>query len=297
MQAVAYYLSLPLLYGISLLPFPVLYFVSDLLYVLVYHVVGYRKPVVRRNLERSFPDKSADELQRLTRRFYRYFCDLTLETLKTLTIRPTVLKKRVRFNDLSAIEECYRQGRSVVLVMGHFGNWELAGARFALEPIHPLYVIYHPLKNPYFDRLFIRMRTRLGNRLYPMKEAVRSIMRDRDAVTATAFIADQNPSARNVYWTRFLNQDTAVFMGSEKIARKLNTPVIYVSVKRKRRGVYCVDTDLLVSNPADTQEHEISERQTRRLEQDIIAQPETWLWTHRRWKQQRKMENRNHAAG
>lgn len=287
MKTVVYLISLPFIYAVSLLPFPLLYLLSDGLYLLVFRVLGYRRSVAEDNLRRSFPDKSDEERQLILRRFYRYFCDLALETLKTLTISPKSLQKRVVFRDVEVIDRHFQQQQSIILVMGHFGNWELAGAAFALQGKHPLYVIYHPLSNPHFERLFYRMRTRLGNRLYAMRQAIRCIMRDRDLLTATAFIADQSPTGSAAYWTRFLNQDTAVFTGTEKIARKMGYPVIYISVRRVKRGLYEVTAEELAAAGADLAENAILERQTRRLEQDILSLPETWLWTHRRWKRQR----------
>lgn len=296
LSALSYYLALPFIYAISLLPFPLLYRLSDGLYLLLFRVVKYRRKVVMTNLRRSFPEKTDEELQAISRSFYRHLADLTLETLKTLTISPKQLRKHVTLGDCSALEHYHRQNQSVILVMGHYGNWELAGARFALEPLHTLYVIYHPLRNARFEQLFFRMRTRLGNRLYPMKSALRGIMRDRGRLTATAFIADQSPPASGAYWTRFLNQDTAIFTGTEKIARKMGYPVIYVSVKRPRRGLYYVDTEVLSDDPAGTAENDISEWQTRRLERDIIERPEFWLWTHRRWKRQPERGERKENA-
>jgi len=286
-KALVYYLCLPLIYLISLLPFWLLYWLSNSLFVLVYYIFGYRKQTICTNLRNSFPEKSEAEIQALAKSFTKYFCDLSLETLKTLTISPAQLKKRVKIRDLAVLERYFEQQQSVLLVMGHFGNWELAGARFAQEKVHKLYVIYHPLSNEYFDALFYKMRTRLGNRLYSMKESVRGILKNRDKVTATALIADQSPSPKNAYWTEFLHQETPVFTGTEKIAVKMNYPVIYVSVKRPTRGFYTVDLELLSDNPGTTQENEISELHTRRLEQDIREQPEIWLWSHRRWKHKR----------
>lgn len=284
MAALLYYISIPWLYLISWLPFWALYLLSDGIRVLLFGLIGYRKKVVLTNLRNSFPEKSEVEIQTIARQFYRNFCDLVLETLKTLTIGPAALKKHVLFEDRSVFQQYFDQGKSVIVVMGHVGNWELGGARFALEPIHPLYVIYHPLHNPYFDRLVYHMRTRMGNRLYAMKDTIRSMMANRDQVTATAFIADQTPSPQSAYWTTFLNQDTPIFTGTEKLARKLGFPVIYVSLRRVKRGLYAIEPEVLIEDPKATAPNEISEMHTRRLEQDIIAYPDTWLWTHRRWK-------------
>lgn len=287
MGAVSYYLALPFIYLISYLPFRVLYMLSDVMFLLIYRVVGYRKTVVTANLKRSFPDKSIEEIRDIRRNFYRYFCDLSLETLKTLTISPSAVNRRFTCGDMSAFERYYKSKQSVIIVMGHLGNWELCGAYFSQLPLHPLYVIYHPLNNKHFDRLFYRMRTRLGVRLYPMKGAFRGMVKDRRKLTATAFIADQTPSPSNAHWMTFLNQDTPVFKGTETIARKLDYPVIYLSVIRERRGFYKINSELLTGHPGELAENELTELHTRRLEKDIIAYPETWLWSHRRWKHKR----------
>ncbi|MCB0665781.1 MAG: lysophospholipid acyltransferase family protein, partial [Saprospiraceae bacterium] len=176
----------------------------------------------------------------------------------------------------------------VIIVMGHLGNWELAGAGFSQLPYHTLYVIYHPMKNKHFDQLIYHMRTRLGNRLYAMKETFRAMLADRKELTATAFIADQTPSPDNAFWTTFLNQDTPIFTGTAKLSFKLRYPIIYVSVHRPRRGYYHIESEVLIEDPQRFTEDEISELHTRRLERDIQDRPEIWLWTHRRWKHKRK---------
>lgn len=284
MAAAGYYLALPFIYGIAWLPFLLLYRLSDVLFVLVYHVVGYRKGVVRTNLRKSFPGKSAAELRVVERDFYRWFCDLVLETLKTLTITPAQVKERVAVEGEEVLEKHFNAHRSVILVMGHWGNWELGGARFSQLGLHQLYVVYHPLQNRWFDGLVHHMRTRLGNRLYTMNDTLKSMLRDRDHVTATAFIADQTPPPEGAYWTTFLNQDTPVFFGTEKIARKLGHPIIYVGIERTRRGRYTMRFEELVPDPKPAREHEITELHTKRLEVDIRQRPAFWLWTHRRWK-------------
>ncbi|MEM6633092.1 MAG: lysophospholipid acyltransferase family protein [Bacteroidota bacterium] len=287
MQAVLYYISLPFIYLLSLLPFWVLYRISDFLFVVVYYVLGYRRRVVMTNLKNSFPQKSKKELRVIQRRFYRYFCDLILETLKSLTISPRVLRQHLSMESTEVLKKYAEEKRSITIVMGHWGNWELGGARFALEPLHKLFVIYHPLHNKYFDQLVYRMRTRLGNGLYAMKDTIRGVIRDREILTATAFIADQTPFPKNAHWMTFLHQDTPFFTGAGKIARKMNYPVIYVGVKRVRRGHYAIFAEELISEPAESKATDIVEAFAKRLEVDIHEIPEIWLWTHRRWKHKR----------
>lgn len=288
MKAAIYYLSLPLLYFISVLPFWWLYRLSDFIFLILYRLVGYRKKVVFNNLKNSFPEKSEKELLQIQKRFYVYFCDLILETLKSLTISPNTLRKRIGFEGNELFENYYKEEQSTIIVMGHLGNWELGGARFAIEPFHQLFVIYHPLQNEYFDRLVYKMRTRLGNGLYAMKDSLRGIISNRNKLTATAFIADQTPSPKGAHWIQFLNQDTPVFMGTGKIATKMKYPVIYIGIKRLKRGYYSMQAEQLIADPAEHTAEEIVESFTQRLEKDIQEMPETWLWTHRRWKHKRE---------
>jgi Kdo2-lipid IVA lauroyltransferase/acyltransferase len=290
MGALGYYLVLPFIYGIALLPFPLLYLLSDGVYMLLYHMIGYRKKVVRTNLRNSFPEKSDAERSAIERAFYRWFCDLVLETLKTLTISPAGIMDRVQVEGVGVLKRYFDQRTSVILVMGHWGNWEWGGARFSQLGLHPLSVIYHPLQNKRFDRLVSFMRTRLGNRLIPMSGTMKAMLRDKDRISATAFIADQTPPPAGAFWTRFLNQDTPVFQGTEKIAQKLDRPILYVGMERTARGRYTLRIEELVPHPATTAEGEISTLHTRRLETDIRRSPSFWLWTHRRWKHKRSAD-------
>ncbi len=215
--------------------------------------------------------------------------DLFLETLKTLTIsRKTMLKKCSLTPETKALFDHYAKNKkSLILVLGHHGNWEWAGNAFGLQCKQPLYVIYHPLSNKPFNSLVIKMRTRFGTRLIEMKSTLRDMIAKRGEVNVTAFIADQSPTPEGAYWTTFLNQDTPIFKGAEKIARKLEYPVVYVSLDRYKRGYYKVNAQVLFENPGLTKENEISEKHTRILEKEILRQPETWLWSHRRWKHKR----------
>lgn len=288
MKAITYYLSLPFIYLISVLPFWLLYKVSDFLFFILYRIIGYRKEVVFRNLKNSFPEKSDADLKQIQIKFYQYFFDLILETVKSLTISAQTLQKRVLFEDTSILKHHFKNDQSIIIVMGHYGNWELGGARFALEPIHKLHVVYHPLHNKYFDQLMYNARTRLGNGLYTMKGTLRGMIENKKKVTATAFIADQTPSPRGAYWMDFLHQDTPVFTGTGKIANKFNYPVVYASVKRVKRGYYSIHLEELCTHSKELDPAEIVERFTRKLEQDIQEIPEIWLWTHRRWKHKRQ---------
>lgn len=259
------------------------------MYVFLFHITGYRKQVVLSNLKNSFPEKSEQEINKICRQYYRYLCDLFLETFKTLTISRRNMLKHCYFRPegKQLFDILASENKSVILVLGHMGNWEWAGNTFSLCCQHQLYVIYHPLRNKQFDGLMYKMRTHFGTKLIAMKDTFRTMLAQKGELNATAFIADQTPFPDNAFWVRFLNQDTPVFKGTEVISKKINYPVVYVSVKRVKRGYYEMNAEMLCENPATTENEEITRLHIQRLERDIIAQPETWLWSHKRWKHKR----------
>ncbi|WP_205514059.1 lysophospholipid acyltransferase family protein [Longitalea arenae] len=292
MKGLIYYISLPFIYLLSILPFPVLYRLSDLFYFILYSVFGYRKKVALQNLRNSFPEKPETEIRKLCRQYYRYLCDLFLETFKTLTIRPSTMLKRCTLSPAAKdiFDGYHREGKSIMLVMGHYGNWEWAGNTFSLTCKQQLFVVYHPFGNTYFNGLMVRMRTRFGTGLIAMKDTYKEMVKNKSMITTTAFIADQTPQPDNAFWTSFLNQDTPVFRGTEKIAKKMDYPIVYITIKRLKRGYYNILAEVLTEDAKNTAEGEISGLHTTRLEKDIREQPEIWLWTHRRWKHKRPAE-------
>lgn len=246
------------------------------------------------NLIASFPDRSESELLELRKRFYRYFCDLFLETFKTLTISKQKMLQHCSIDEKSLVllNKLAEEGQSVLLVLGHKGNWEWAGNTFSLSCPHQLYVIYHPLGNEHFDKLMYKMRTRFGTRLITMSDAFKEMVKRKNELSATAFIADQTPQPQNAHWMQFLNQDTPVFLGAERIATKMKRLVLFVSVQRIKRGYYRIsvnEEDIL--DPSNYTSGGLTEAHTKKLEDDIRKQPETWLWTHRRWKHKRNLVN------
>jgi len=287
MQALFFYVTYPLVYLIASLSFKTLYRVSDLLYHIL-RLSGYRKNVVVENLRNSFPDKDEAEIEMLCEQYFRYLCDLILETFKTLRMTEKEAKERCVFNTTPWLEDLYEKKKSIIIVMGHYGNWEWAGPSFSLYTNYQLVVIYRPLSNTYFENMMAGMRTKFGTRITPVNNTLRKMVEYRNEVTATAFIADQTASQRDAYWTTFLNQETAVFTGPEKLAAKFNYPVVYMNVNRTRRGYYTVSPELLFMEPKEAREGDISEAFTNRLEKEIVRDPVVWLWSHRRWKHKRE---------
>jgi Kdo2-lipid IVA lauroyltransferase/acyltransferase len=287
MQAFIFYSLYPLIYLIASLPFKALYVFSDFLYFIL-KLSGYRKKVVLTNLRNSFPEKTEKEIQAIAKDYFKYLCDLTLETLKTLRMTEKEAIEHCVFHKTDWLDNLYKENKSIIIVMGHYGNWEWAGPSFSLNNDFQLFVIYRPLSNPYFERMMTGMRTKFGTKITPINNTLRDMVANRKAVTATAFIADQTASPENAYWMNFLNQDTAVFVGPEKLAKKFNYPVVYANVKRIKRGYYEIFPELMVDEPKNTPDNFILETFTHRLEKEINAEPTVWLWSHRRWKHVRK---------
>lgn len=285
MQALSYYLAFPFIYLLASLPFPILYGVSDGLAWLM-SLVGYRKAVIQANLRHSFPEKTEQEIARLTRDYYHYLCDLALEIIKTMKMSEEENIRRVKLINPEVLEELHRQKKSIVFVLGHHGNWEWFGPCISLQTPYQLVVVYRPLSQPYFERMMVSWRTRFNTEITPVQQTIRTMAANRNRVTATAFVADQAAPV-NAYWTTFLNQDTSVFTGAEKLAIKFNYPVVYLHATRPRRGYYTLTAEVMYPEPTKTAENEISEGFTRRLEKDIKAETVIWLWSHKRWKNRR----------
>lgn len=282
MQAVAFYFGYPFIYLLSILPFRAIYAISDVLTFLV-RLIGYRREVIRINLSKSFPEKSEEEIRSLRHAYYQYMCDLTLETFKMMRLTETQVKERVRLVNPDVAERLAEKNQSCILAVGHYGNWEWYGGGFQLSTPHQMVIIYRPLSNAYFDRMMQRLRTRFGMEITSMQQSLRTMLANRSRLTATAFVGDQAAPV-NAHWMTFLNQDSSVYTGIEKMAKKLNYPVVYLHPERKARGYYTMKLEVLVEDPSTTKDNEITELFTRRLEKDIRENPVIWLWSHKRWK-------------
>ncbi len=286
MQAIFFYLSYPFIYILASLPFRALYRISDFIcYILL--LSGYRSGVVLTNLRNSFPEKSEAEIKTLKNAYYHYLCDLILETLKTLRMTEKEARERCAFHKPEWLDQLHKEGKSFIIVMGHYGNWEWAGPAFTLNTPYQLVVIYRPLTNPYFNNMLTRMRTKFGTQIAKETDTLRVMVANRKKLTATALVADQTASPQTGYWTTFLNQETPVYNGPEKLAKKFNYPVVFMNVTRPRRGYYEVTPELMFPEPQAAAEDEILETFMKRLEAEIKINPAIWLWSHKRWKHKR----------
>lgn len=273
------------IYLFSLLPFWAMYLVSDILYLLFYYVIHYRRRVVYENLKSAFPEKSEQEIHQIQRKFYRHLGDLIVESIKSVTISKKQLRKRVVLTNPDVITNYYARGRNLVAIGGHYCNWEWAGLNFPFYTDKKFLIVYKPLSNAIFDQFFQRVRARFGTIPVAMSRSMRELARLRDEQTAIALLGDQTPSREELdYFTDFLNQKTPVFLGVEKIARATNSVVLYYDMERVKRGYYTYTLHTLFEESKQTKEYEITQAHVKFLENVIKQKPENWLWSHRRWK-------------
>lgn len=271
------------LYLVSLLPFWALYLVSDCLFIVLYHVIGYRRKVVKENLLNAFPEKTIAERNDIEKKYFKFLADLMMETIKMVSISEKEMLRRVVCTNPELVPSYEAVGKSVTAVAGHYCNWEWAGLGFSIDT--RLFVIYKPLTSDVFDAFFIRVRSRFGAIAVAMKQTLRTMVAHKNEFTVTVFAGDQTPVREQTnYFTEFLNQPTAVFLGIEKIAKLIDSAVIFYDMKRVKRGYYTYTIVPLVENSKDSAPHEITEAHVKYLDSMIRREPQYWLWSHRRWK-------------
>lgn len=273
------------IYLLSLLPFWALYVLSDLGYVLLYHVIGYRKAVVFKNLRNAFPEKNEEERRQIARKFYRFLPDLMVEAIKMRSISVASVEKRMMLYQTEELERHFRAGKGVIAVTAHYGNWELGIHRISLFTENPALIIYKPLHNKAFDTVYNAIRSRFGAIMVPMKQTLRKIVAHRHQPHISVFVADQTPGRSDShYFISFLNQHTPVYTGVEKIAKATGFPVVFCHIDRVKRGHYCCTFTTLVEEPDKIPGHGITDIHNKFTENIIRRKPELWLWSHRRWK-------------
>jgi len=269
----------------SFLPLRFLFAIATILYYLIYYVVKYRRKVVRKNLTKSFPEKSLTEIIDIEKKFYRYLTDLMMEIVKMSTISEAEVKKRVKVKNFELIETYFQNGLSALACTGHYCNWELCMMGTGLHLSAKSNVIYKPINNKVFEKWFNTLRTKFGNIFVPMRQTLREVIATKNQTTLFCFASDQSPIANETqHVIEFMNQATAVLVGLEKIAKQTNRPVFYFDVKRVERGYYEVECIPMCLNPKETEEHEITTMFFDHLTNTIQSAPAYWLWSHNRWK-------------
>lgn len=300
MKQLAYYLIYGIVYILSLLPFRVLYLISDGLYLIVYHLIRYRRKIVRKNLTASFPEKSQEELRRTERQFYHWLCDYVFETFKLLSISDANLLRHMELRGMDQLELCFDKGQNCAAILGHYCNWEWLSAvslGFHRHPDATVGLIYHPLYNEAVDRLFIDLRSAHHGMCVPKQDILRHLisLKHDNRRSLFGYISDQSPKWENMHlWLDFLHHDTPVFTGAERIMQKMNDAVFYVDMERPRRGQYICTFRLISAEAAREVEFTITRRFFQMLEQSIYRQPAYYLWTHNRWKRGREEFNRKY---
>lgn len=288
-------------YTVSLLPFWILYRLSDLCYLIAYYLVRYRRKLVRKNLVDSFPEKDAKEIIKIEKRFYQWLCDYLFETIKLLSISKDEMMRRMEFRGIEKMNSAAAENRSCAVYVGHYCNWEWVTSTQLWMPENMIGTqVYHVLENKVFDKFFLHIRSRWKMVSIPMAEILRRVAqyhRDNQSV-GIGYLSDQAPFWNNIHhWTNFLNHDTPVLTGAEKITKRFDDKVVYFDISRPKRGYYVLDVIELADHSKDIPDYEVTEAYFKVLEQSIRRQPEFWLWTHNRWKRTREEYNKLAATG
>ena len=286
MQFLVYILVYPFLWLISILPFRLLYLFSDGLYVLLYHIIGYRKKVVNNNLSLVFPEKVDTEISKIRKKFYKHLCDMFLEMAKTMTISRKQLKKRFIVKNPEELKRLESLDKSILLMYGHYASWEWSVELENYVNYKGLGV-YKRLANRYFDKLVRDIRSKFGTTLISTKDIISLINENEEKGhrTITAFLSDQSPRlTKDVYWGEFMGIEVPCFTGAERLAKKLDLTIAYLKVTKVKRGFYEAEIMTLAENPKEYKDYQLTDTFLREVEKQIYKAPEYYFWTHKRWK-------------
>lgn len=271
---------------ISHLPYRVLYFVSNIVYLFTYYIIGYRKKVVRKNLTNSFPHLSHAELLSIEKKFYKHFADFLVESAKSVSISDKAIKERCALINPEILHKYFDEGKSVIVLCGHYNNWEYYAVGIAQQMKHSTIAAYKPLKNKFFDDVILKSRQRFGMKMMSMREIPRYFANNKmEQPTLSIMVNDQSPSnPKTAYWNTFLNQDTGWMKGAEKLAAKYDQAVLFGCIRKKKRGFYEVTFYPISDNVKQEKDGFVLDKHAEYLEMVINEHPEYWLWSHKRWK-------------
>jgi len=273
------------LYLLSLLPFWFLYIIADILFVILYYIINYRRKVVQENLHNSFPEKTGQERAVIEKKYFKYMADLMMETIKSVSMSRRSVEKRMVCDNPELVKHYFGQAKSILAAAGHYCNWEMACLSFGFLMTERRMIVYKPQSNEIFTDFFNRTRSRFGATMISMKQTLRKMIEFKNELTFTVLASDQTPTAHEAqYFTTFLNQPTAVFLGIEKLTKVVNSVVVFYRIDLVKRGHYTYTFIPLVEEPEKTKPYEITEIHVKYLEELIREKPEYWLWSHRRWK-------------
>ncbi|MBW4361818.1 lysophospholipid acyltransferase family protein [Flavobacterium taihuense] len=289
MQYLIYLLVYPIIWVISILPFRLLYLFSDLVYFFVYRVIRYRKKTVRENLALTLPHLSDQERLIIEKKFYHHMCDMFLEMIKTMSISKDEICKRFIFKNIEVYKELEKQGKSIAVICSHYASYEwIISMNYYSDFIG--YGIYKQLKNPYFDKLVHRIRSRFNAKLITTKQTIPTIIENNKnkVLSLYGFASDQSPRASSAFhWTKFMGIEVPVHTGAEMLSKRYDMNLVYLNTKKVKRGYYEATLELLSDHPKEVPNYDLTDQYLKLLEKQIYEAPEYYLWTHKRWKYKR----------
>ncbi len=283
-KKIAYFLFLAFVTFFRIIPFWILYIISDGMYLLLYKIVGYRKSVVRKNIDYVFPEKSIREKREIERKFYKNLTDLILESLKGYTISKKEALKRFQIKNPELIAKYYKEGKSVIMTVAHMGNWEIGNAAVVKGFKHSPIVLYKPLSNKFIDDFLYKQRSRFGAQMVSIYNTSRFFILNKMNLNAYYMVADQYTPSKKRKRVLFFGKDTPFLHGPETYSRKYDLPVIYMEVQKVKRGHYLATLSVLEDEPSKLKEAELTKKYALKLEESIKKYPDTWMWSHKRWK-------------
>lgn len=271
----------------ALMPFKVMYMLSDFTAFMLSRVVKYRRNVIYDNLKNSFPEKVASEIDDIAKGAYKNLADITLEGIKCFSMNEKNIRERYVFTNPELLDDSDRAEGSSIVLAAHYGNWEWGAMGLPLYFKKQIVGFYKPLSNVYIEKYGFQSRTKLGTVLITIGKTAWGFENHKHEPSIYFLVSDQNPASDNAHWVKFLNQNTACPIGGDKYARLYNYPVYFANIKRQKRGFYTVTLEELVLNPNDTPIESITQIFMQRVEKLIKEHPQDWLWSHKRWKMKR----------
>jgi KDO2-lipid IV(A) lauroyltransferase len=286
MRFIIYLLVYPFLWCVSMLPFKALYLFSDFIYLIVYYIIGYRKKTVRENLALALPHLSDEERLIIEKKSFRHLCDIFLEMIKTMTISKEEISKRFVFTNLEVYKKLEAKEKSISMMMAHYASYEWAISMNAYVT-YSAFAIYKKIANPYFDKLVRNIRSKFKASLITTKETVPYIIKNKKnyELSIFGFASDQSPKVSSAFhWQKFMGIEVPVHTGAEMLSKKYDMNVIFLKVKKVKRGFYEASLEVLSENASKVPNYEITDKFLKLVEQQIYEAPEYYLWTHKRWK-------------
>ena len=277
---------------LKVIPFFLLYAFAKLLYILMFYIVKYRRKVVYNNLSGSFPEKDETEINQISKRFYKHLSEIFVESVKGFSMSEKSFEKRYKITGHEVAQKYLDQGRTVIALAGHYGNWEWGIETAARVFSHKVIALYQPLTNPIIDKYLTAKRRKGGMYLVPVFETRNSFEEGVETPSLIIMAADQSPpTLKKSIWVKFLNRETACMYGPEHYSQKYNTPIVYFDVQRVKRGYYTLEIKEFLENPGKTKPGTVTKLYMNTLEKIILNKPENWLWSHKRWKHKIPNEN------